>query len=706
MQKCFRVLIVFLPSGNFTFYISSDDNSELWLSNSSNPDHIRKIAWLGNRTHYMRSSAADFDVAKTQKSEEVHLVKGVMYYIEALHKQRALFNHILVAWKGPSIPKVTLIASAYLSAYFDEDELSSDVNVLAQYIPETKASFPTHRHGTIEVNSLLLKNLSSFGADDERDHFHLTPSIDDAEINGLLAKCEYRPSYVVDFEVNRYEGVYLIHETAVYPDDKTDLTHMIPLSNCESRSKDSHGNRLKLLPDDEDSKIEIEETAEEDNKVEDNIDLKHGSNSHRTFGAITMSSSFNSLIAKLKRKFTDFDSYIKSNARIFGGRGRKIEKLSKLHAGKAHEVLLGQDLAGSSVRANQEHVNREANAVMGNNSLPLSQAKWHEKKGRNTRVRRKAIKYVGVNRKFGLARKYSKRPSPDKNSTNFIEKHVDRSMKRVHISRREKQRLKLNKRSIIESSSNDFEVPSHGGGVAEGKRGSVKRKHDKHGVREGTHFRNKRLLDTIDAGKQHSDTVNNKRDLKSNIGKSPFAANNIRRSEKVALKADRKVGHSTAIGGRKLLSTEEKQVVFAYETDDDGLPSSWKKLKNDRPIFVPIEGVENENKPLKKVMSVNKDDRSQNTEAVGNNVDDHDYPVAFKTKSAYKKLNITSNRDVLNYFRIFRYAFYDMTQEDPRLLSWIYHQHRTECKSDGNLRLNEKVRSPLITFIIVVQAMA
>ena len=626
-----------------------------------------------------------------------------MYFIEALHKQRAFSNHVLVAWKGPGISKKRVIGSAYVSAYFDENELSSDVNILAQYIPETKASYPTHHHGTLEVNPHRLKSTSKFGADDERDHFHLRPSVDESDTEGLLPKCEYRPSYVVDFDVNRYEGVTLIHETAIYPDDKTELTHMIPLSDCQIRGADSHGNRLSSFPGTDDSPLQPTDLSSEDNDVTDNTVLKEdaGKSSSNTVGSFTIGSNFNSLIAKLKSKFKDFDSYIKSNANIFGGRGKALKVRPELSENKKDRVLSAQDRTESSLIAEKEETDFKSKEEDGEKSLPVDQPKRQERK--RTARTTEARKFVGAKRKSKIAKKHSKHQSSEGSDGSHIEKQKDRKVKRIIHRNKGEDGAEINSKHVLENHhKNSVQDRTNKHGVVKGKRGSVKRTHSKYGVREVGHFRNKKIVETLNAGNHQNDIVNNSRtSVKYEKGNIPRATSKMDDSSKSVLKADG--GYMATFYGRKLLSTDEKEVVFAYETDDEGLPSSVNGFKREKPIYPPIEGVANEKMPLKKVVWINRNQKLDNDEAGGTSDDSSNSAESFKLNSAYRKLNITSTSDVLKNFRIFRYALYDMTREEPRRLSWVYHQDKTECKADGNLRLNEQVRNlPLINALMFV----
>lgn len=96
-------------TGDYQFWIASDDSSELWLGTSDSRDSAQRIATVSSwsKPREWRSSAE-------QRSALIHLEAGKAYYIEALHQQSAGVDHLAVAWEGPGIPQ-QVIDGAYLS---------------------------------------------------------------------------------------------------------------------------------------------------------------------------------------------------------------------------------------------------------------------------------------------------------------------------------------------------------------------------------------------------------------------------------------------------------------------------------------------------------------------------------------------------------------------------------------------------------------
>ncbi len=85
-------------SGSYTFWISSDDNSELWLSTNAYPvTNLVKVAYLADW-----SSPREWTKTNTQQSAPVYLEAGKMYYIRALMKEGSGGDNLAVRWRLPN----------------------------------------------------------------------------------------------------------------------------------------------------------------------------------------------------------------------------------------------------------------------------------------------------------------------------------------------------------------------------------------------------------------------------------------------------------------------------------------------------------------------------------------------------------------------------------------------------------------------------
>lgn len=83
-------------TGDYTFWIASDNDGVLYLSVDSDPAHKQQIAHVSGWT-----SPQQWDKDASQQSAPVTLRAGARYYIEALYKEAAGGDHVAIAWRGP-----------------------------------------------------------------------------------------------------------------------------------------------------------------------------------------------------------------------------------------------------------------------------------------------------------------------------------------------------------------------------------------------------------------------------------------------------------------------------------------------------------------------------------------------------------------------------------------------------------------------------
>ncbi len=99
-------------TGSYTFWISGDDATELWLSTNSSPANKSKIAYNLSWTNFR-----EYTKFTTQKSATITLQAGQQYYIEVLHKQGAGGDNMSVQWQMPDGTIETPISALRLSPY-------------------------------------------------------------------------------------------------------------------------------------------------------------------------------------------------------------------------------------------------------------------------------------------------------------------------------------------------------------------------------------------------------------------------------------------------------------------------------------------------------------------------------------------------------------------------------------------------------------
>jgi len=85
-------------TGDYTFWIAGDDQSELRLSSDDHPGRAAVIARVSSYTPYR-----GWTTAAEQKSALIRLTAGKRYYIEARQKDGTGDDHLSVGWQGPGI---------------------------------------------------------------------------------------------------------------------------------------------------------------------------------------------------------------------------------------------------------------------------------------------------------------------------------------------------------------------------------------------------------------------------------------------------------------------------------------------------------------------------------------------------------------------------------------------------------------------------
>lgn len=199
-------------SGLYTFAVSSDDTSELWLSFNENPRNLRLIASVFSPVESAWTEESIFSKYATQQSRNIRLEANRRYYVEALHKQGSGNGRIQVNWRKPGSIKLEPVTGEYLSAYFDDSRRNGSFRDLVKGHDELQW-FPSH------VKQRVFKGLNL------KSQFNYTsfPLINRSEVKGVLNPCSYKPSYIIERNLSRYEGVNLVHDSLIFPFDNTYL---------------------------------------------------------------------------------------------------------------------------------------------------------------------------------------------------------------------------------------------------------------------------------------------------------------------------------------------------------------------------------------------------------------------------------------------------------------------------------------------------
>ena len=99
-------------TGNYIFWIASDDNSELWLSTDSLSSHKQRIAYNNSWTF-----SREWTKYPSQQSAPVALIAGHKYYVEALHKEGSQGDNLAVGWQLPNGAFERPIPGSRISGY-------------------------------------------------------------------------------------------------------------------------------------------------------------------------------------------------------------------------------------------------------------------------------------------------------------------------------------------------------------------------------------------------------------------------------------------------------------------------------------------------------------------------------------------------------------------------------------------------------------
>ena len=109
-------------TGDYTFWIASDDGSELWLSDSKSPQRARRIAGVPEGRY---TDQHEWTRIATQQSQSIHLEAGRSYYIEALHQESRGRDFVAVAWQGPGFER-EVIPGKFLSPWPPQNTAPDD----------------------------------------------------------------------------------------------------------------------------------------------------------------------------------------------------------------------------------------------------------------------------------------------------------------------------------------------------------------------------------------------------------------------------------------------------------------------------------------------------------------------------------------------------------------------------------------------------
>ncbi len=110
-------------TGNYTFWIASDDNGKLFLSSSTSPEDTTLIANVWDWTSHLQ-----WDKHPEQQSEPISLAKDQYYFISAFMKEDQGGDNLSVGWRMPDNTLQRPVSGEYLYTVTSEYHTNFKIN--------------------------------------------------------------------------------------------------------------------------------------------------------------------------------------------------------------------------------------------------------------------------------------------------------------------------------------------------------------------------------------------------------------------------------------------------------------------------------------------------------------------------------------------------------------------------------------------------
>ncbi|MDT8301245.1 MAG: LamG-like jellyroll fold domain-containing protein, partial [Sedimentisphaerales bacterium] len=156
-------------SGDYTFWIATDDSSDLLLSTDDDPANAVVIAGVDGWAPARAFDGEAGSPGTRQMSEPIALVGGQKYYIEGIYKEGGGGDNLAVAWQGPDSPDRTVIDGAFLSP------APWNVNLL-------KAKDPNPADGAVDADTSSLEWAAGPSAASYKVYLSTDAAIDESEL--------------------------------------------------------------------------------------------------------------------------------------------------------------------------------------------------------------------------------------------------------------------------------------------------------------------------------------------------------------------------------------------------------------------------------------------------------------------------------------------------------------------------------------------
>ncbi|XP_031566882.1 N-acetyl-beta-glucosaminyl-glycoprotein 4-beta-N-acetylgalactosaminyltransferase 1-like [Actinia tenebrosa] len=201
-------------TGNYKFFISSRDSSDLWLSTDDTPNNTRMIAYLGEASDQYgdNSNPGEYKKISSQQSQNISLIANKPYFIEMFYKKKGGEEHLQVAWTIPGSTKPEVIGSKYISRYLVESKGSA-----------TSERTKCINHGDPGLALRYNKHMLFQIADIRDDYFVTAKLLDHSEVNDVFKGCSYKPKYLPKHLKRQFQSQQIVRHSWVYPNDNTTM---------------------------------------------------------------------------------------------------------------------------------------------------------------------------------------------------------------------------------------------------------------------------------------------------------------------------------------------------------------------------------------------------------------------------------------------------------------------------------------------------
>jgi hypothetical protein len=166
-------------SGLYKFGISSRGNSELWLSNDTDPRNLKLLAFIGSEKKRSTSTPRNYEKFPSQISGSVNLVKDERYFVEVLYKHTVGSYGVEVAWMKPRTSYFQVISGSFLSLAVNDSYVANNTVVVEDYQERQRDT------------SLQGINYMAF--------------MDFMDFEKAFSECEYEPSYYIKKKLVRFQ---------------------------------------------------------------------------------------------------------------------------------------------------------------------------------------------------------------------------------------------------------------------------------------------------------------------------------------------------------------------------------------------------------------------------------------------------------------------------------------------------------------------